>query len=63
MGKKKKTHRRWPQGFPSGLYLGRSQGFAAPSGVQRQAATMQHAIESFKYVGIGAPDFGAKKEP
>jgi len=58
MSKPKRTHRRWPQGFPSGLYVGRQQGFTSPSGFQRQAASMTHAIRGFDYQRIAPPKFG-----
>jgi hypothetical protein len=49
---------RWPEGFPSGFYVGRQQGFRTPSGPERQAATMKYALRSFKFLGLREPIFG-----
>jgi hypothetical protein len=35
MGKRRTGHRRWPAGYPSGLHLGRSQGFTNPGAAER----------------------------
>jgi hypothetical protein len=52
------NHRRWPEGFPSGIYVGRQQGFRTPNGYERQAATMRHALRSFRFLGLSAPKLG-----
>jgi len=62
MGKKRSNHRRWPNGFPSGLYVGRQQGFTQPSGFQRQAASMRHALQSFEHERLAPPKFGKPSE-
>lgn len=54
----RRNHRRWPEGVPSGMYVGRQQGFRTPSGFERQAATMKYAIRSFKFLGLSEPKFG-----
>jgi len=54
----RRSHRRWPEGFPSGMYVGRQQGFRTPSGLERQAATMRYALRSFKFLGLREPIFG-----
>jgi hypothetical protein len=51
-------HARWPQGFPSGLLVGRAQGFRAPSLYERVAASMTRANRRFTYLRLKAPNFG-----
>lgn len=61
MKRKPTKHRRWPWGYPTGMMIGRAEGFAWPSGHVRRAASMTRANRSFEKLGLSAPKYGARR--
>ncbi len=52
---KKTGHRRFPQGYPSGNYFGRSQGFIQPTILQRYVSGARRWTEDFKRLELKPP--------
>lgn len=55
MGKKRTANRRWPNGYPSGLHVGRSQGFTNPNAIARWVGGARRLTRGFEYLELKPP--------